>query len=264
MTASARVVGRRAVEGGVGATSGVVLAHRVTVVLVRTHSPGNLGSAARAVTNFGAKLALVEPRVALDHPDIAAHASGADAPLASAVRLGSVEEASSHFDLVVALSSERGRRAAGLPPRTTVAALRRALTAGRRVALVFGPERGGLLTEEVLACDARWSLPTEPSFPTLNLAQAVAVALALVRGARVAEGAKRPADEPAGGQVWRTLVSEARRSLTVGFPDQRKRPDVVDELLALLRRARPTQRETELLLAALSRYRRACGAGSDT
>ena len=155
------------------------------------------------------------------------------------------------LDHLVALTSTRGRSAAGLPPATSVAATRRLAASGRAVGLVFGPERSGLTTEELLECDARWSLPTEPSFPTMNLAQAVAVALALLRGARRRPGADAES-EPATGSAARKLFSEVRRVLEARFPDRRKRPDVVDELLSLLRRAGPTRREAELLLAALA------------
>ena len=223
----------------------------VAVILVRTHSPGNLGSTARAVANFGARLVLVDPRVCLDHPDVAAHSSGAQHLVVAAGSHCSVEDASAHHDHLVALTSARGRRSSGLPPRTTAAALRRRVASGQRVALVFGPERSGLSTDEVLLCDSRWSLPTEPSFPTMNLAQAVAVALALLRcpPSRVGEPAKQELPD---GSTSRRLFAEARRALEVRFPERRPRPDVVDELLSLLRRGRPTRREAELLLAALS------------
>ena len=125
------------------------------------------------------------------------------------------------------------------------------MASGRSVGLVFGPERSGLTTEELLECDSRWGLPTERSFPTMNLAQAVAVALALVRGT----GRRRAPDTeelPATGRAARKLFAEVRRVLEARFPDRRRRPDVVDELVSLLRRAGPTRREAELLLAALA------------
>ncbi len=231
----------------------------VTVLLVRTHSPGNLGSAARAVTNFGARLSLVDPRVVLDHPDVAAHASGADATLAAANRFACLAEAASHHDVLVALTSSRGRVGRALPPAISVSGIRRAVADGRSVGLVFGPERSGLLTSEILECDKRWILPTEPSFPTLNLSHAVAVSLALLRGGRVSGGTKEPVGERAGRETWRRLLSDVRRALAEEFPLERKRPDVVDELVAALRRARPTRRESELLLAALTKNRRMRG-----
>jgi TrmH family RNA methyltransferase len=223
----------------------------ITVLLVRTHNPGNLGSAARVVTNFGATLALLDPRVELDHPDVLAYASGAERAISEATTVSSLEKASSEFDVLVALTSERGRKGRGLPARTTAAGIRRMLQKGQSVALVFGPERSGLSTEEILQCDARWFLRTEPDFPTLNLAQAVAASLALVRGERHLKGSV--AEEGSlRRETWRRVLQEVRKNLEGSFPVRRTRPDVVDELVGVLRRARPTQREAELLLAALA------------
>ena len=140
------------------------------VVLVRTHSPGNLGSASRAAKCFGASFALLDPRADRSHPDALAFSSGAEDLLADAPILTEWEEIGSRADRVVALSSLRGRSARGLPPATSWSSLR-AERARCTVALIFGPERGGLTREELERCDARLSLPTSAPFPTLNLAQ---------------------------------------------------------------------------------------------
>ena len=218
----------------------------ITVVLVRTHSPGNLGAAARVAANFGARLRLVDPRADRSHPDALAFASDGAALLETAV-LDSVEGATAGSELSVALTSMRARRGTALPPATTFAAIRRA--ARTEVTLVFGPERSGLRTEEVLACDARLRLPTEPAHPTMNLAQAVAVTLALVRGGKAE---REPGGEPMPAATRRRIDAELRRRLEERFPERRARPDAVDELIALFRRGKPTRREGELLLAALS------------
>ncbi len=149
------------------------------VVLVRTHSPGNLGAAARAAKNFGAELALIDPRSDVLHADAVAYASGAEDLLRRKDIRSDWRVLRERVMRVVALSSLRGRVTRGLPPATSFASIRRDLNAGRRVALVFGPERGGLTTEELRECDARLRIPTSPGFPSLNLAQAVAIALAL-------------------------------------------------------------------------------------
>ena len=148
-------------------------------VLVRTHNPGNLGSAARATKNFGAKLALLDPKADPLHPDAVAFASGADEFLEGVKTLADWDALRAVVSRIVALSSLRGRATRGLPPVTTFAAIRRELRAKRRVALVFGPERGGLTTEELQECDARIRIPTFQGFPSLNLAQAVAISMAL-------------------------------------------------------------------------------------
>lgn len=218
------------------------------VVLVRTHSPGNLGSAARAARNFGADLALIDPRCDRAHPDALAFASGAERLLAGAEILPGLEVLPERAQRLVALTSLRGRAARGLPPALTWPNLRREAL-GRRVALVFGPERGGLQGAELGRCDGRISLPAAPEFPTLNLAQAVAAALALAQPARGAGRAATAAPAPARELArlldrWHALLGAA------GYPARGHSP-VIAELDALLKRARPTSREVTILLGAL-------------
>ncbi len=223
----------------------------VDVLLVRTHSPGNLGSAARACKAFGSDLLLLDPRADAAHEDARAFASGAEDLLDAAPRPASWEEAEDGADAVLALTSLRGRSARGLPPAWSWAAARRAAGSGRLV-LAFGPERSGLTTEEMRRTQGRLALPTRPGFPVLNLAQAVAAALALLAGGRSSRnGAEvgRPTGREAGAAsatAHRRLREELAAALrTSGFLG-REDDAVLLELLAPLLRARPTGREAEL------------------
>ena len=224
------------------------------VVLVRTHSPGNLGSASRAAKCFGASLALLDPRTDRSHPDALAFASGAGDLLSGAPVLAEWGEIGSLADRVVALSSLRGRAARGLPPATAWPALR--TEASRRtVALVFGPERGGLTREELESCDARISLPTQPAFPTLNLAQSVAAALAL--GEKARRTAPPEKDDLAPSQEVSRLLDRLHELLAAsGYPGRGRSDSVLAELDSLVRRGRPTHREVTLLLGALAAVER--------
>lgn len=220
------------------------------VVLVRTHSPGNLGSAGRAAKCFGASLALLDPRTDRSHPDALAFASGAEDLLAGAQILTEWEEIASRADRVVALSSLRGRAARGLPPATSWPNLR-ADGARRSVALVFGPERSGLTREELERCDARISLPTSAEFPTLNLAQSVAAALALGEPGR--EKVPASTDDPASSRELSRLLDRVHALLaSCGYPGKGRSNRVLAELDSFVRRGRPSRREVTLLLGALA------------
>jgi TrmH family RNA methyltransferase len=224
------------------------------VVLVRTHSPGNLGSASRAARCFGAPLALLDPRTDRLHPDAVAFASGAEELLAGAPVLAEWQEIGTLADRVVALSSLRGRAARGLPPAISWPGLR-AEGARRSVALVFGPERGGLTREELERCDARISLPTSPAFPTLNLAQSVAAALALGETPR-----KKPpvtTDDLAPSRELSRLLAQFHAVLAAsGYPGKGRSAGVLAELDSFVKRARPSSREVTLLLGALAAVER--------
>lgn len=230
----------------------------LVAVLVRTHSPGNLGAAARAAKNFGAELVLIDPNVDSLHPDAIAYASGAEEILEGIRTLTDWDALRADVSRTVALSSLRGRTTRGLPPATTFAAVRRDLGAGRRVALVFGPERSGLSTEELRECDARIRIPTSPEFPSLNLAQAVAIALASClsppfEAPHRRRGSSDDSEEPAASNQLALLKKSLRRSLAnSGYAGHGRNASVVAELESSLLRARPTAREVTLWLGALA------------
>jgi tRNA/rRNA methyltransferase len=233
----------------------------VLAVLVRTHNPGNLGAAARAAKNFGAEMLLVDPRADALHPDAVAFASGAEDLLRRVRRIGALDDVASFADEMVALTSLRGRVSRGLPPPTTFKEISSSLRARRRVALVFGPERGGLTTEELQACDSRLTIPTAAELPTLNVAQAVVAALALLypfedspRRRRVAPS---PEERPASTKDVSRLLFNLKETLSsASYPGKGRSKDVLSEIESFVRRGRPTTREVTLLLGALAAVRR--------
>jgi len=228
----------------------------LSAVLVRTHNPGNLGAAARAAKNFGAELLLLDPRAESLHPDAVAFASGAEDLLGKVKTLGDWDEVAARADDVIALSSLRGRVPRGLPPPVTYEEISRSLRRGRRVALVFGPERGGLTTEELQECDARLRIDTEPEFPTLNLAQSVAIALATLysfEAPRRRRGTPEPGESPAAARDVRRMLDTLGTTLSsAGYPGRGRSREVLAEIESYLKRGRPTAREVTLLLGALA------------
>jgi TrmH family RNA methyltransferase len=236
----------------------------VLTVLVRTHNPGNLGAAARAAKNFGAEMVLVDPRADVLHPDAVAFASGAGEFLRRVRVLAALDGVASIADDVVALTSLRGRAARGLPPATAFAAVRRALRARRRVALVFGPERGGLTTEELQRCDARLTIATREEFPTLNLAQSIAIALAFLHPFEASSRRRRdtatPEELPASSKEVHRLLSSLKETLSsAGYPGRGHSKEVIAEIESFVKRGKPTAREVTLLLGALAALRRGLG-----
>lgn len=232
----------------------------VDVLLVRTYSPGNLGSAARACKAFGARLLLLELRADAAHADAVAFASGAGDLLDSAPRLSSWEEAEGGASALLALTSLRGRSARGLPPAWTWAAARRVASEGRLV-LAFGPERSGLTTEEVRLAAGRLTFPTRPGFPVLNLAQAVAASLALLAsGSRSSRESLPPGTDQAGsarptGRASAAAQRRLRDELTAtlrssGYLD-REDDAILMELLSPLLRTRLSEREAGLWTGVL-------------
>jgi TrmH family RNA methyltransferase len=226
------------------------------VVLVRTHNPGNLGAAARAAKNFGAEIVLLGPRTDPAHPDAISFASGAEDSLRRVSVLSAWSDLLDRADDLVAFSSLRGRVSRGLPPPTTFEEISSSLRRGQRVALVFGPERGGLTTEELRRCDARLTIPTAAALPTLNVAQAVVAALALLypfEAPRRSRGAPKPDELPAPARDVRRLLTSFKETLSsAGYPGRGHSKEVLAEIESFLRRGKPTSREVTLLLGALA------------
>jgi tRNA/rRNA methyltransferase len=142
------------------------------IVLVRPQLGQNIGKAARAMLNFGlTDLRWVSPRDGWPNPDAGPSASGADVVLEQAQLFDTVEDAIADCSLVFA--STVRRRDLVMPVLTPEMMADRITASGERSGVLFGPERSGLETEEVALATAIVTVPINPSFASLNLAQAV-------------------------------------------------------------------------------------------
>ena len=149
----------------------------IRVVLVRTFHPGNIGSAARAMKTMGlSELYLVAPkdfetRQAKD--EALKMSTSANDIVQAATRVDSLFEAIKDCTIVVASTARtRGYDLPFLNPEETAEKLNVA-SVKQKVALVFGPERTGLLNEDLAMCKYRATIPTNPDYSSLNLAAAV-------------------------------------------------------------------------------------------
>jgi len=146
-------------------------------VLDRPQMGENIGAAARAMLNFGVTgLRLVNPRDGWPNPKAAAMASGASAVIDAAKVFETVSDAVADCTFVVATTARR--RELSLPvlaPDEAAGALRKRIDIGERCAVLFGGERNGLSTDDVARADAILSIPVNPAFASINLAQAALI-----------------------------------------------------------------------------------------
>ena len=142
------------------------------IVLVRPQLGENIGKAARAMLNFGlTELRLVAPRDGWPNPQAGPAASGADVVLEQARVFDSVADAVADCAHVYATTvRKRGVTKPVMTPEAAAAAIRGA--AGRS-AILFGPERSGLESDDVALARTIVTVPINPAFGSLNLAQAV-------------------------------------------------------------------------------------------
>ncbi len=142
------------------------------MVLVRPQLGENIGKAARAMLNFGlTRMRLVSPRDGWPNPSAGPAAAGADVVLAKAEVFETLAEAVADCAHVYATTVRK--RGVTKPVLTPEEAAKEAAMAVGGAAFVFGPERSGLETDDVALARAIITVPINPEFGSLNLAQAV-------------------------------------------------------------------------------------------
>lgn len=142
------------------------------IVLVRPQLGENIGKAARAMLNFGlAELRLVSPRDGWPNPSAGPAAAGADRVLDEARVFATTAEAVADCAHVYATTVRK--RGVTRPVLTPEQAAEDMARQPGRSAVLFGPERSGLETDDVALARAILTVPVNPDFGSLNLAQAV-------------------------------------------------------------------------------------------
>jgi tRNA/rRNA methyltransferase len=147
------------------------------VVLVEEQLGDNIGAAARALANVGlSRLGLIKPVQGWPNERARVMATGADRVLDQAQVFETFDDAIADCTFVVAATARSHDQAKPVVGADcVVAVMAPKVAAGETVAIVFGRERNGLESHEVARADAVMTLPVNPAFASLNLAQAVAV-----------------------------------------------------------------------------------------
>jgi len=234
------------------------------VILNEPQLAENIGAVARAMANFGlADLRLVRPRDGWPQDRAWASASGAHWPLDGARVFDRLEAAIGDLRLVLATTARpRETKLPILTPREAAARLHEGVGQGWGVGLLFGGERAGLETADIALTHGIVTIPIDPKFHSLNLAQAVAITayewrLTVEAGPppRFAEG-----EPPAAQALLIGLFEQLEAELdTAGFfhPPE-KRASMVRNLRVALGRARLSEQEVRTwrgVVTALSRGR---------
>lgn len=145
------------------------------IILVRPQLGENIGKAARAMLNFGlTDLRLVAPRDGWPNPDAGPTAAGAGSVLESARVYETVEEAVADCTHIYATTvRNRDMPKPVATPKEAAAQMHSMIGAGEQPAILFGPERSGMTNDDVALADTVLTVPINPEYGSLNLAQAV-------------------------------------------------------------------------------------------
>ncbi len=223
------------------------LDEKIAVVLVAPQSPGNIGMVCRAMANFGAgDLRLVNPCPYL-HPEAAKFAVFAKDLLGRARVFATLEAALADLQTAVAFTRRQGRLRGAPRSATDLPGILAALREGGRAGLVFGREDAGLTSEEVALCPYTAILPTQPDSGSLNLAQAVVIALYELSRPVAAVSPGTEAVHPSQGEMedlFRLMETVLAR---IAFLNPASPEAGMSHLRRIFRRAAPSREELGLL-----------------
>ena len=232
------------------------------IVLVRPQLAENIGKAARAMLNFGlTDLRLVSPRDGWPNPDAGPAASGADVVLEKARLYDNVADAVADCAHVYATTvRKRGVTKPVLRPDQAAAEIHRESGGS---AILFGPERSGLETDDVAVARTILTVPINPEFGSLNLAQAVIlVAYEWSKGEALAQPPATEIDPPASQHELDGMIGQLEDMLDRAgyfFPPDRV-PSTKRTLRTLLTKPGWNSLELRTLRGVLSAIDRPRGA----
>ena len=145
------------------------------IILVRPQMGENIGAAARAMWNFGLDhMRVVAPRDGWPNPAAVAMASGAGRLLDEAKLCVDLPDALGDCDYVFATTArDRDLTKPVFSPEAAMQEAANRIASGQRIGVLFGPERAGLENDDIARANAIVTVPVNPAFPSLNLAQCV-------------------------------------------------------------------------------------------
>jgi tRNA/rRNA methyltransferase len=231
------------------------------IILVEPQLGENIGTAVRAMMNCGLDdLRLVRPRDGWPNDKAVSAASGADRVLAKARLYPSVEAAIGDLSHVYASTArDRYMVKRELTPRRAAEEMRGFLAAGEPCGVLFGPERTGLVNDHIALADTVVTVPLNPAFSSLNLAQAVLLigyewytARTEPRPEHLHTGHSRPANK---AELLRFFDHFEEALVESGFlrhPD--KRPSMTRNLRNLFQRAGCTEQELRTLHGIITAF----------
>jgi tRNA/rRNA methyltransferase len=224
------------------------------VILVETQLADNVGAAARAMANFGlSRLRLVAPKFEWPAERAYVMASGANRILDAARVYDSVAAAIGDLTCVFATTARAHDQAKPVVDAAGAAQLAvEKIAGGENVGLMFGRERNGLENHEVALADQILTLPVNPAFASLNLAQAVVIVayewFKLTTGGALPFGMPRKSDPAPRQQLLAFFANLEHELEKVEFfrpPDKRETMQI--NLRNIFSRMQPTQQDIQTL-----------------
>lgn len=240
------------------------------VVLVNPQLGENIGTAARAMANFGLhEMRIVEPRDGWPNKKAFTASSGAHWILEGARVFETLPQAMADMNFVLATTARpRGMAKDVITPVQAGDEMRKRIGRGERVAMLFGRERWGLSNDEISLADAIVTAPVNPAFASINIAQAVLLMgyewyreQAPSLGQATPElpaldgpGLQTPGTRPATKDELHGFLEHLERELDAAgfFKTEEKKPGMLRNIRNLYARAALTEQEVRSLRGMIS------------
>lgn len=240
------------------------------IILVEPQLGENIGTAARAMGNFGLnELRLVAPRDGWPSDYAIKAASGADWILEATQVYARVEEAIADLNYVFATTARpRDMVKPVTTPEEAGVEMRARISSGERVGILFGRERAGLTNDHIALADVILAAPVNPAFASLNLAQAVLLigyewfketSTSLGDGSRQdggfeGSGLRMPGTRPATKEEVLGFFGHLETELDEGgfLKPLEKRPAMVRNIRNMFHRAKLTEQDVRTLRGIIS------------
>ena len=236
-------------------------ANAPVVILVNPQLGENIGTAARAMANFGlSEMRLVDPRDGWPNERARKASAGADWIIDGVKVFNRLEDAIADLNYVYATTARpRGMTKTVITPAQAGLDMRSRAEAGQRLGILFGRERWGLTNDEISLADVIITAPVNPRFASLNIAQAVllvayewyrhehedTLGMATDEAGPAAPGLKMPGSRPATKQellgLFEHLESELEAADYFRSPDMK--PVIVRNIRNMLERAELSEQE---------------------
>lgn len=229
----------------------------ISIVLVHTKTPGNIGAVCRCMMNMGlSRLVLVRPPLDRNREAVKL-AAGAEDILKNAASFPTLKEAIVDHHLVIGTSRHVARHRKNIHTPREMAEQVMPLLARNRVAIVFGREVNGLDKEDIALCHELIAIPSSDAFPSLNLSHAVMVtAYELFTAVRSASAASEVSLAPA--EELENFYHHLQETLQdIGFINAHHPEHMLFSLRQIFGRARLESREVSILRGILSQMGRA-------
>lgn len=224
--------------------------NNISVILVSPKYEGNVGSCVRLLANFGIKnLIIVDPRVDLKSKEFFS-LSAEGIKFVKIKIYKNLKKAVENFSIIFATSSSRARKKLKIEDIRKIKDYIREIPKKTKIGLLFGPEDRGLSTEEVLYANKIFKIPTSPSFPTLNLSQAVAITLYVMNLQKIE---KNNSIKRANKKEMEAFFEHLKKVLfEIGFLHNNNPNRIMLDLKSIFQRAFLDKRELRILRGILS------------